>query len=213
MNQLTPRQAERKERILQAVRDHLSRYGYEGLSMREVANSASVSPTTLYNQFQNKDGLILAAQTEVLAQVSASVAARAKSGIEHLIASAEAIAEQVVQNPRYAEAMTRMLFNGSPTDPICQILLGSVVQQNRNRILEMLELGEVHKDVDVDLFARTLAGDAWATILLWMKGFIALQDFKRDYVLRLLMTLAPVLTPKTARRYRALLPACFRTTL
>lgn len=205
MSQLTPRQAERRERILRTVRDHLSRFGYEGLSMREVANSAAVSPTTLYNQFQNKDGLILEAQNEVLAQVTSAVAAQQKSGIDHLIASAEAIAEQAVATPKYADAMARMLFNSDPGDPICQVLLGRLVQENRTRIREMLELGEVRKGVDVELLARTLAGDAWSTILLWIKGFIALQDFKSSYLLRLLLTLVPVLTPKTARRYEDLL--------
>ncbi len=200
--QLTPRQVERRERILKAVRDHVSRLGYEGLSMRDVADAAGVSPTTLYNLFQNKDNLILAAQEDLLEQLAESVRALQKSGLEYLIASAEAIADQVVKTPRYADAMVKLLFKSEPGDPICQMLLGDVIRQNRSRVQEMVELGEIRDDVDVDVLARCLGGDAWSTILLWMKGFIALHDFKREYVGRLLMTLVPLLTPQTRRRYR-----------
>lgn len=200
--QLTPRQAERRERILKAVRDHLSRLGYEGLSMRDVADAAGVSPTTLYNLFQNKDNLILAAQEDLLAHVADSVRAQEKVGIEYLIATAEAISDQVVRTPRYADTMVKLLFKGDPGDPICRILLGDAIQQNRIRVREMIELGEIRDDVNVDVLARCLAGDAWGTILFWMKGFIALHDFKQEYVGRLLTTLAPLLTPAARRRYR-----------
>lgn len=199
---LTPRQAERRERILKTVREHLARYGYDGLSMRDVAETAGVSPTTLYNQFSNKDGLILAAQEDLLADLTQAVRSQRKAGIEHLLAHAESIAGQVVRTPSYAEAMTRMLFNSNPADAICRTLLGNLVQQNRSLLREMIELGEVRKDLDVEQFARLLAGDSWATILLWMKGFIALQDLPREYVRRLLMTLVPAMTPAAARRYR-----------
>ena len=150
MSQLTPRQAERKERILKTVRDQLSRFGYDGLSMRDVADAAGVSPTTLYNLFQNKDGLVLAAQEDLLDRVAQSVRSQHKKGLQRLIVAAEAIADQVVKTPRYADAMTRLLFNGDPGDPICQILLGNVIQQNRNILLDLaLENSRpIHTDDD-----------------------------------------------------------------
>jgi AcrR family transcriptional regulator len=202
MARLTPRQAERQERILKTVRDHLSRLGYEGLSMREVADAAGVSPTTLYNLFQNKDSLVLAAQQDLLEQLAQLVRSEKKTGLQRLVASAEAISDQVVRTPRYADAMVRLLFKGDPGDPICQILLGDVIRQNRGILKEMLELEEVRADIDVELLARRLAGSVWSTILLWVKGFIALHDFKREYVSGLLMTLMPFMTPTALRRYR-----------
>lgn len=167
--------------------------------MREVADAAGVSPTTLYNLFQNKDNLVLAAQQDLLAQ---SVRSEKKTGLQRLVASAEAISDQVVRTPRHADAMVRLLFKGDPGDPICQILLGDVIRQNRGILKEMLELEEVRADIDVELLARRLAGSVWSTILLWVKGFIALHDFKREYVSALLMTLMPFMTPTALRRYR-----------
>ncbi len=200
--QLTPRQAERRERILDTVREHLSRLGYEGLSMRDVADAAGVSPTTLYNLFQNKDNLVLAAQEDLLDQLAELARGQDKRGLDYLITTAEGISEQVVKTPRYAETMTKLLFRGEPGDPICQILLGDVMRQNHSRVEEMIELGEIRADVDVETLARCLTIDIWGTILLWLKGFIALQDLQREYVGRLLMTLAPLLTPEARQQYR-----------
>lgn len=202
MSELTPRQAARRERILKTVRDHLSRYGYDGLSMRDVAESAGVSPTTLYNLFQNKDGLVLAAQEDLMGQLAENVRASRESGTQWLIAYAEAIAGQIVTTPKYADAMARMLFNSDPADPVCRILLGDAIRQYRTILRDMQRLGEIRKDIDVELFARSLGGNSWATVLLWMKGFIALQDFKGEYVRSLLMILMPVMMPSALRRYR-----------
>ena len=44
---LTPRQVARRESIIEAVRTLLARRGYDGVSMREVAAEAGVSPSTL----------------------------------------------------------------------------------------------------------------------------------------------------------------------
>ena len=63
---LTPRQAARRHDILAAVREQLSRFGYEGVNMRQVADAAGVSPTTLYNLYSSKDALVLAALEEHL---------------------------------------------------------------------------------------------------------------------------------------------------
>jgi TetR/AcrR family transcriptional regulator, cholesterol catabolism regulator len=202
MIDLTPRQAERRERILRTVREHLSRFGYDGLSMRDIADAADVSPTTLYNQFKNKDGLVLAAQQDVLEQLGRTVIDSHTAGIRRLIVTAEVIADQVVRTPRYAEAMTRMLLNSDPADPISGMLFSDVIRRNRMLLEEMKSLNEIHKDTEVEQFARHLTSDSWGTLLLWMKGFLALQDLKEASVRKLLLTLLPVMTPKTARQYR-----------
>jgi TetR/AcrR family transcriptional regulator, cholesterol catabolism regulator len=202
MIDLTPRQAQRRERILRTVREHLSRLGYEGLSMRDIAEAADVSPTTLYNLFRKKDGLVLAAQEDLLLQLGKSVVDSHAAGLRRMIVTAEVIADQVVRTPQYADAMSRMMLNSEPADPICRILFGDVIQRNRMLLDEMKMLDEIRKDTDVEQFARHLTSDSWGTILLWMKGFLALQDLKEASVRKLLLTLLPVMTPKTVRKYR-----------
>ena len=114
MNSLTRTQIERRERILEAVRDRLSSHGYDGLSMRDLADSANVSPTTLYNLFGGKDALVLAALRDLLDQIAVRVAQSEATGMQRLLIGAEEIGRQIVATPEYAEGMTRTLFNADP---------------------------------------------------------------------------------------------------
>jgi len=197
---LSPRQLQRRERILSTVREALSRGGYEHLSMREVASASGVSPTTLYNLYQNKDGLILAALQDLLAQIAASVPADLR-GIDRLLALSSASSGQIMQTPRYAEAMARMLFNSAPTDPIAEALLHSTIDDHRILLEQMQHLGELRDDVDLLVFARNLSANRWATLLLWMQGHIESRDLEREYLRCDLLTLIPVMTAATSRKY------------
>ena len=65
---LTPKQEERRQRILRAARDMVADHGYEGMVMSQVAERAGVSPTTLYNLYNTKDQLVMESLRELLAQ-------------------------------------------------------------------------------------------------------------------------------------------------
>lgn len=197
---LTPRQLQRRERILRTVREQLSNAGYEGLSMRDVAAASDVSPTTLYNLYDNKDGLVLAAVEDLLFQLATSVPEELK-GLEGAEARARAYARNIVRNPRYAEAMARMLFNARPTDPIARTLLHSAIGLRRRLIVEMQALGEMRQDIDVDFFAQQWGVSSWSAILLWTHGHITLQDFEDTYVRAELHALLPGMTPEHAKNY------------
>ena len=202
MNSLTRTQIERRERILEAVRDRLSSHGYDGLSMRDLADSANVSPTTLYNLFGGKDALVLAALRDLLDQIAVRVAQSEATGMQRLLIGAEEIGRQIVATPEYAEGMTRTLFNADPSDPICELLLADGIEGNRRALLDMQALDEIQRGVDVDAFARDLTGRGWMVILLWMKGFIALRDMPSELKRSIVVALAAAMTPRLARRMR-----------
>jgi AcrR family transcriptional regulator len=202
VNSLTRTQIERRERILEAVRDKLSSHGYDGLSMRDLADSANVSPTTIYNLFGGKDALVLAALRDLLDQIADRVAQSEATGMQRLLVGAEEIGKQIVATPEYAEGMTRTLFNADPADPICELLLADGIEGNRHALVEMQAGGEIQRHIDVDAFARDLTGRGWMMILLWMKGFIALRDMPSELKRSIVVALAAAMTPKLARRMR-----------
>jgi AcrR family transcriptional regulator len=202
VNSLTRTQVERRERILEAVRDRLSSHGYDGLSMRDLADSANVSPTTLYNLFGGKDALVLAALRDLLGQIAERVAQSEATGMRRLLVGAEEIGKQIVATPEYAEGMTRTLFNADPADPICDLLLANGIEGNRQALVEMQALGEIQRHIDVEAFARDLTGRGWMVILLWMKGFIALRDMPSELKRSIVVALAAAMTPRLARRIR-----------
>ncbi len=199
----TPRQQERRERILAAARTALSENGYEGLNMRDLALTAGVSPTTLYNQFENKDTLVLAALSDMLQHIDWDVSATEARGIARVLARADAVTDQMNLHPAYAEAMILMLINASPEDAIVQILLNSAMGETGARVDEMLELGEIEPDINREALLRRLATGGWAAILLWQKKIIPAEQFGHQYRENLLTSMWPVLTPTARKKWCA----------
>lgn len=202
MKILTAVQQQRRERILLSARDQLSRFGYEGLNMRELAVIADVSTSTLYNLYQSKDTLILAALEDQLADINAVVAETNTSGLGRFLARVEAVADQIVETPKYAEAMGKMLFGADAHDPIVQLLIGTSLSFNREELAEMASCGELRQETDRKFLARSLSSTGWSTVLMWMKGYVALHDFKQEYVRNAVTMMLPYVTPAAEVRLR-----------
>ena len=56
-----------RQEILDAARDILVREGYEGLSMRKVAERIDYSPTAIYLHFKDRDELVFCVCEELMA--------------------------------------------------------------------------------------------------------------------------------------------------
>ena len=205
MKILTAVQQQRRERILLSARDQLSQFGYEGLNMRELAVIADVSTSTLYNLYQSKDTLILAALEDQLADINAVVAETHTSGLGRFLARVDAVADQIVETPKYAEAMGKMLFGADAHDPIVQLLIGTSLSFNREELAEMAGCGELRQETDRNFLARSLSSTGWSTVLMWMKGYVALHDFKQEYVRNAVTMMLPYVTQAAEVRLRQLL--------
>ena len=59
--------------LLRAAETVLDRDGSDGVTIRAVALAAEVSPTSVYNRFQSKDGLIVALAMRTLTQLGDAV--------------------------------------------------------------------------------------------------------------------------------------------
>ncbi len=198
---VTPRQQERRDRILECTRLQVARLGYEGVNMRDLAIAANVSTATLYNLYNSKDELILAAVQDLLQNIRESLRYH-PPGLSHLMARFEFIADVIVDNPRYADAMGRMLFAAEPSAPI----VGKLITESRDQIIVDLETMRAEKDlissVDLEKLARDLTANSWASILMLMKGFIALHNFRDEYLGAVSAMLLPWLHDSLEQRFR-----------
>ena len=61
MSLLNDQMAERRERILEAARAIIGERGYEGLTMRELAQASRVTVPTIYNLIGSKEAVLFAA--------------------------------------------------------------------------------------------------------------------------------------------------------
>lgn len=179
---LTPRQAERRRRILEAVRRLIGDLGFANLNMRDVAAEAGVAHATLYNLFESKDGLVLAALRDNLDRIANSGGMAGLSALERYFKLLAAVTERIVESPRYAEAMTHLMFNAAPSDGVTRLLVAQRIVADRNAVREMIREGWLVPELDADACARRLTGAFWSAMLLWMKGFVALHDLPREIV-------------------------------
>jgi AcrR family transcriptional regulator len=119
MGLLEEHKAERRGRILAAARAAITRDGYDGLTMRELARAARVSVPTLYNLFGGKDAILTAlleaaaARLAALPPVGDSFMARGGASFELGMAMIEA-------EPALYRAAARVFLDFTPardTDP------------------------------------------------------------------------------------------------
>lgn len=202
---LTPLQRKRRERILTTTRTQLSELGYDGINMRDLAAAARVSPTTLYNLYENKDVLVLSALQDQLEQMARQAEARPEEGLTYLLEISRAIAQQIQDTPRWADAIARLLFQASPQDPITRTLLIDTLAARRTALEAMREAGELNLRADSAALARSLMGAVWSTLLLWTKSVIPLEALPAELLRnQLYVLLAEATEPVRQRLQREL---------
>jgi AcrR family transcriptional regulator len=200
MKTRTPRQAARRDRILAAARGLIAQQGYDGLTMRDLANSANVSPTTLYNLYENKDALVLAAVADLLAHTRETLEKRFPDpGYEQILASVDLQAQQIERTPEYAAAMTRALFQAPPVHPLVRSLLWSGSRQMLHSLQAMQRANQLRADTDMSHLARVLTGAPWSSMLLWSKGLLPLAELRRTLRDTMLAILIAHAQPATRR--------------
>lgn len=193
---MTPKQKERRERILNVALDHVRQYGYESVNMRELAEAADVSPTTLYRIFDSKESLILATVKDLIEQITSTVAEKEEAGARHLFALLRSFAGGFVEDPRTAGVIPALLLMAEPGAPATEVLLTNALKARRASVIDMQEGGEIDPKCDVDHLAQQLTMATWGPLLLWSKGFVDTDQLADELVKASIWALLPLLTKK-----------------
>ncbi len=91
-----------------------------------------------------------------------------------------------------------MLFVAEASDPIVSMLMGQTIRFHKESLLEMQTAGQLREGTDIEFLARAIMLSGWGVIMAWMKGYIALHDFKREYLRTSLNCLHSSLVPEAA---------------
>lgn len=184
------RQLERQSRILSAAREMLAEVGYNGLTIRELANRAGAAQGTLYNLFGSKDELIVAAIEDQLSELAERAATQSEPGIDRILALGEETSGQIRRTPAYAEAMARAVFSSSPDDALTKNLYLRGLVNLREQLTAAKAAGELRSSVRVPRLARHLQAQTWGLVAGWMLGMFPLSQLSREYRRSQIMTLA-----------------------
>jgi len=201
---LTPRQLERRETILQTVRDHLTEYGYDQLSMRKIAAAASVSPSTLYEIYDSKDSLILYAISESISNLSEDES-KYEPGLDRFLRRLQSIAELFLNDPQTGEAMIKLLFQNSSSSMAKEVLLINAIKARRVSLEEMIAQRQLIKDVDIDFYARSLISLTWGSALFWQNGILEPKDVSAELIRSSMALLLPIATGNARKRIQGIL--------
>lgn len=204
----SPRQRERRSRILATARQMLDDEGYAGMTMRTLAERAGVASATLYNLYSSKDELVLAALDDLVTEIRHRIVAGGeRPGLQTVLAHARAVAEQTIAAPAYGHAMIRMLFSSGPSEPVTFMLF----ERGRGELVEHLEIairnGELRDDLDLERVSYRCQEQLWGTVLAWDHGILGDDPFVAELEVTRIVTLMPVATPAGRRALEARLAA------
>ena len=188
---LTANQRARRSRILKAARELVAQKGYEGTIMRDVANAANVSPTTLYNLYNTKDELLLEALRQSVTDGWQRTEQEVPSlGFDRLLEQMHQSALETHQAPAYAKAITQALFRANANDQIVTVLVNDGARAVRGSLREMQDHDQLIANTDLYQLSTAMVGGFWATYFLWATQVIDLQqlegELKRGYLCQLL---------------------------
>jgi AcrR family transcriptional regulator len=168
---------ETRDKILDAARELFIAEGYDGVSMRKIADKIEYSPTAIYVHFADKDELFLEICHEDFRRLAQSLVglAQIEDPVERMTKLGYAYIEFGYQHPNHYRTMfmtphppilkseVALEGKGNPEEDAYEFL--------RATVAEGLRLGVFREDLnDVDLIAQTL----WAGV----HGVISLQIAK-----------------------------------
>lgn len=152
MKVLTERQYRRRKKILDTARDLISKHGYVGVTMRELAEKSSVTPKTLYHQFGSKEKLLRIAVEERFRHTYQAISDHeVKKGIDKLFFIIDSVAESIRKNSSYAKALAPAL-RSRRSDPF-----SSIRMETYRAAIEQIESEDDFVDwVDVNIISQVV---------------------------------------------------------
>ncbi len=189
----SPRQVDRRKRILRSASAHLEAKGLEALSMSSIARASEVSVKTLYNLFGSRDELLLEAAAETLVDLGQSeVILAAEKGIPRLLTYVVSTMEDFIKAPGYAHAIISILAKADMEQNLTDLHMGVVRRFAEASLQVAADQGELIEGVETEMIAQHISANQWGAVLLWIKGLIDISDLPRHVAYSHYMTLIPV---------------------
>jgi AcrR family transcriptional regulator len=171
--------AERRARILVAARALIAERGYEGLTMRDLAEASRVSVPTLYNLFGGKQALLLGELEATFAAVVASIEkVPAGNVVARALATCDAGNADLLAVPRYSRELILLFLTAADTAPLRRASAERFVELMAGVLRDGQAAGEIHAWVDPLLLARSMFAHYQLVMIEWARGEIDTGDFQ-----------------------------------
>ena len=186
---MTPRQTERRERILTATLEMIAERGYEAVTMDRLAIAGGVSKRALYDIYGSKEALLVAAVSGRMNAILAAIQADARGrGLVRLDYAIHRTIAAVLEFPRLSQALEPVLLR----DP-GQFAIREFFDSLHRRCLEEMAADAMLEEwADIDFLVVNLMAEQIAVQNFWAAGIIASEELEDFAILSMARILLPV---------------------
>ena len=170
--------AERRARIIAAARELVTRHGYDGLTMRDLAAAANVSVPTLYNLFGSKDAILVAELERSAGLIASRIQQQGTSFHARGMAAFEAGMDLIEQQPEFFRAVMHMFLTSPDTAPLRRRSEEVYIAIVATNLRAAQEAGQVLEWVEPEVIARHVHGLYTSCFLAWGSGELDMPSFR-----------------------------------
>jgi AcrR family transcriptional regulator len=170
-NSLTPKQSDRRRRVIEAAISLATEGGYDAVQMRDVAAEARVALGTLYRYFPSKDQLLVAALNEWAENLRDKQRARPQKGAtkaDRVAGVLRGTVRAMERQPKLSAAFVTALSAMDAEEP-GSIERAAQVYQTMSEMIGQAMNGDALPGQDT--LMRVL-GQVWfAVLVFWVRGW------------------------------------------
>jgi len=196
----SPVQVERRERILDETLKLLGSVAPQDISMDQIAEASGVSTKTLYNLFQSRNGLLLAAGARTReGNESYGEVLSARAGIPRIIALTQRAMDTFGESPCFMESAVSLVLGITAEEEAEYQRVGRTQEWFYEQLLVAKSEGDLLPTTDCLQLSQLMAASQWGCTLLWQKKLISLEELREQTLLKHCLDLIPYCTAAQKR--------------
>ena len=196
----SPVQVERRERILDETLKLLGSVAPQAISMDQIAEASGVSTKTLYNLFQSRNGLLLAAGARTReGNESYGEVLSARAGIPRIIALTQRAMDTFGESPAFMESAVSLVLGITAEEEAEYQRVGRTQEWFYEQLLVAKSEGDLLPTTDCLQLSQLMAASQWGCTLLWQKKLISLEELREQTLLKHCLDLIPYCTAAQKR--------------
>ncbi|MGE0666490.1 MAG: TetR/AcrR family transcriptional regulator [Sphingomonadales bacterium] len=191
---LSERQIMRRATILSRARELMEERGYDGVTMRDLAERSSVALKTLYDIYGSKD-VLLAKAIEERARLVFEGLDRdtGKIGFDRLMMIVERQWRGALEVPNLTKSVAPILS----AQPGAFTIENAYMRYHRRAVQEIADAGELAPWADVDFLVRLMLVDQGPITILWSRDEISSEQLLDFTVMMMCQVLYPAVLGAT----------------
>ena len=178
MSLLEEHKAERRTRIQKAAAELVKQRGYEGLTMRELAQVARVAVPTLYNLFGSKDAILVAELEAQAMEIAAHLPDGGDSFFQRGMAAFETGMRLVETAPDLYRAVMHMFLTSPESAHMRRRLEEGYIAIMASNLTAAKAAGQLAAWANPDTVARHMFAQYMAAFLAWGIGELDTPSFR-----------------------------------